>query len=314
MTDASAVNDTGITADQESEKNALSNLVANILDAYPDKTPIYVKNQEGKYIGCSKGFLKLLGVTSDGVLGRSAREVFPEHIAKEDEMGDRALQWVIGQENMEVSIDIKGEKRFLLFKKNGFCSGRGSLSGGVIGVVTDITALKCRNVQNEMIDALASVSPGVYHDINNLLTPIGSTLTMIEGDIAKHKISFKVAEDKINSLKNLASLLQKHLNEKLTGKELTDLPDIKNYITSIENFFSQLQVSSVKYEKYLVVGSTALNQIKSILVQLSKLARVNLNIPVSEFNVNNIVVEATSMIFPGSKIDKELFLCENPWP
>jgi signal transduction histidine kinase len=46
---------------------------------------------------------------------------------------------------------------------------------------------------------------------------------------------------------------------------------------------------------------------------LSKLARVDLYIPVSEFNVNDIVVEATSMIFPGSNINKELFLCKNPW-
>jgi PAS domain S-box-containing protein len=314
MTGSSTVNDTGITMDQEAENNALSCLVANIFDAYPDKTPIYVKNHKGKYIGCSKGFLKLFGLTSDGVLGRTARELFPEHIAKEDEVGDRALQWVVGQENMEVAIDINGRERFLLFKKNGFCSGRGSLSGGVIGIVADITALKRRSVQKEMMDAFASVSPGVYHDINNLLTPIGSTLTIIEEGIAKQKISFEAAEDKLRGLNNLSSLLQKHLKEKLIGEESIDLLSIENLITPIDNFISQLQVSNTKYEKYLVVGIKALNQIKSILAQLSKLARVDLYIPVSEFNVNDIVVEATSMIFPGSNINKELFLCKNPWP
>lgn len=314
MSGLTTTNDAVIKAAQEVEKDILSHVVANILDAYPDKTPIYVKNQEGKYIGCSNGFLKLFGLTSDDVLGRTAGDIFPEDIAKEDEMGDRTLQWVIGQEKMEVAIEIHGRERFLLFRKNGFCSGKGTLSGGVVGVVTDITSMKCRSVHKEMLDALASVSPGVYHDISNLLIPIDSSLTIIQADMAKQKMSCKDAGDKLRSFQNMAILLTNHLEEGLTSHEPADLPDMESLIRPIDNLLYQVQVDVVKHENYLSIGIKALSQIKSILTLLHKLARGNVSIPVTGSNVNDIVVEVTSMIFSGSRINKELLLCENPWP
>jgi len=314
MTGLITTNDAVTKAAQEGEKDILSHVVANILDAYPDKTPIYVKNQKGEYIGCSKGFLKLFGLTSNDALGRTARDIFPENIAKEDEIGDRTLQWVIGQEKMEVTIDIQGRERFLLFKKNGFCSGKGTLSGGVVGVVTDITSMKCRSVHKEMMDALASVAPGVYHDISNLLTPIDSSLTIIEADMARRKKSCKEADDKLHSLQNEVSTLRKHVEEELTKHEFTELSAIEGLISPIGNLLNQVQVDAVKHENYLSIGIKALSQIKSILTLLHKLARGNVSIPFTGSNVNDIVVEVTSMIFSGSRINKELLLCENPWP
>ena len=99
------------------EKDYSFFLIANILDAYPDKTPIYIKDREGKYVGCSKAFSELLGLTSGEVIGKTAREVFPADIAKEDEISDRSLHWVIGQEKMEIAFDLKGKEHILLFKK-----------------------------------------------------------------------------------------------------------------------------------------------------------------------------------------------------
>jgi PAS domain S-box-containing protein len=185
-------------------------LLANILDAYPDKTPIYVKDLEGKYIGCSKAFLELFGLTSDEVIGKTAKEIFPADIAKEDENGDRSLHWVLGQDKMEAVLDINGKEHFLLFKKNGFSCGVGTLLGGIVGTVTDITLMKHRNVQMEMKDALASISPGVYHDISNLLTPIDTSLSMIEDDNTKQRESFELADKKLASIINLLPLLQIH--------------------------------------------------------------------------------------------------------
>jgi len=307
-------NDAVTRAAQEVENDILGHVIANILDAYPDKTPIYVKNQKGEYVGCSKGFLKLFGLTSGDVLGRTARDIFPEDIAKEDEIGDRTLPWVIGQEKMEVTMNMQGRERFLLFKKNGFCSGRGTLLGGVVGVVTDITSMKCRSVHKEMMDALASVSPGVYHDISNLLTPIDSSLTIIEADMARQKMSCKEAGDKLHSLQCVVSTLRKHVEEGLTNHDFLDLLVIESMITPIDDLLNRVQADAVKHGNYLSVGIKAVSQIKSILTLLHKLARGNLCVPVTEFNVNDIVVEATSMIFPGSRINKELLLCENPWP
>ena len=180
-------------------------LLANILDAYPDKTPIYVKDRDGKYIGCSKAFLELLGLTSDEVIGKTAKEVFPADIAKEDEIGDSSLHWGIGQQKMEVALDINGKEHFLLFRTNGFSCGGGTSLGGVVGTITDITLNKRRNVQMEMMDALASLSPGVYHDISNLLTPIDTSLSLISDDMVKQREYFELAEDKLVEHKELVA-------------------------------------------------------------------------------------------------------------
>jgi PAS domain S-box-containing protein len=289
-------------------------LIANILDAYPDNTPIYVKERDGKYMGCSKGFLELLGLTSDEVIGKTAKEVFPADIAKEDEISDRSLQWVIGQDKMEVSFDINGKEHFLLFKKNGFSCGVGTMSGGVVGTITDITLMRNRTVQMEMKDALASISTGVYHDISNLLTPIDTSLSLIEDDMVKQSESFELADKNLAGIKNILPLLQIHHKDALTGKGLIDSLDIENLTTPIESFFSMIHADSAKHKRFLVLGIKALHRIKSMLSLLQMFARGKLTIKESDFSVNDVVLDVTSMIFPGSKIKKEMMLCENPWP
>ena len=307
----SAINE---KTDQVIGNDAIIVLFSNILDAYPDKTPIYVKNQEGKYLGCSPAFSELLGLTSDKVVGKTARDIYPPEIAEEDEIGDRALHWVIGQEKLEVTVEINGIERCLLIKKNGFCSGSGTLPGGIVGVVKDITSMKNRSVKTEMLDAMTAVSPGIYHDICNLLTPIDTTLTMIESDIVKQKTSCNTAEDNLNNIKTLLPQLHKHIKQELTGKEMTDFHAIEHLITPVEIFFSNLQSNNARHERCLGLGIRSLNQIKSMLELLQRLAKGKINVPESEFDVNDVILEATSFIFPSSKIKKELILCENPWP
>lgn len=300
--------------DQVIENGDLNALLSNILDAYPDKTPIYVKNQKGIYLGCSPAFLELLGLTSDKVIGKTARDIFPAEIAEKDEMGDRALQWVIGLEKIEVTIEIDGRERCLLFKKNGFCSGSGTTTGGTIGVINDITAMKNRTVKKEMMDAMAAVSPGIYHDICNLLTPIDTTLTMIESDIVKQEKSCISTGDKLNNIKALLPQLLKHRREELTGKEMTYSHAIEHLIPSLEFFFSNLQSNNIRHERFLSLAIRSLKQIKSMLELLQRLAKGKIAVPKSVFDINDVVLEATSFIFPSSKIKKELILCENPWP
>jgi PAS domain S-box-containing protein len=300
--------------DQVIENGALNALLSNILDAYPDKTPIYVKNQKGIYLGCSPAFLELLGLTSDKVIGKTARDIFPAEIAEKDEMGDKALQWVIGLEKIEVTIEIDGRERCLLFKKNGFCSGSGTSTGGTIGVINDITAMKNRTVKKEMMDAMAAVSPGIYHDICNLLTPIDTTLTMIESDIVKQEKSFNSTGDKLINIKAMLPQLHKHIREEMTGKEMTDSHAIEHLIPSLEFFFSNLQSNNIRHERFLSLAIRSLKQIKSMLELLQRLAKGKIAVPKSVFDINDVVLEATSFIFPSSKIKKELILCENPWP
>jgi PAS domain S-box-containing protein len=289
-------------------------LLANILDAYPDKTPIYVKDREGKYIGCSKAFLELLGLTSDEVIGKTAKEVFPANIAKEDEIGDRSLHWGIGQQKTEVALDINGKEHILLFKTNGFSCGEGSLLGGVVGTITDITLIKRRNVQIEMMDALASLSPGVYHDINNLLTPIDTSLSLMQDDMVKQRESIEMAEENLASIKNLLPLLQIGHKNELADNELINSFDNENMLIPIESFFSMIRACDTKQKTFLVLGIKALNRIKSILSLMLKLAKGKLTILESSFSVNDVVLDVTSMVFPGSKIKKEIVLCEKPWP
>ena len=289
-------------------------LLANILDAYPDKTPIYVKDLEGKYIGCSKAFSGLLGLTSDEVIGKTAKDIFPAEIAKEDEIGDRSLHWVIGQEKMEVALYINGKEHFLLFKKNGFSCGEGTLLGGIVGTITDITLMKRRNVQMEMKDALASISPGVYHDISNLLTPIDTSLSLIEDEMVKQREPVELAGKQLACIKNILTLLQIHHKDESTNKELIDSLDIENLLTPIDSFLSMIQADSTKHKRFLDLGIKALNRIKSMLNLLQMFARGKLTIIESKLSVNDVVLDVTSLIFPGSKIKKEIMLCENPWP
>jgi PAS domain S-box-containing protein len=314
MSDSLTSSEIAGKTDQVIKNDPINVLLANILDAYPDKASIYVKNKEGRYLGCSRAFLELLGLPSEKIIGKTARDIFPPEIAEEDEIGDRALHWVIGLEKMEVMVEINGKERCLLFKKNVFCSGSGTLPGGIIGVVNDITAMKNRTVKKEMMDAMAAVSPGIYHDICNLLTPIDTFLTMIESDIVKMKKSCYSTEDKLNNIKTILPHMRKHGNEALSGKEMTDSHAVEHLVTPLEIFVSSIQANIIRHERFLGLGIRSLNQIKSMLELLQRLAKGKVAVPESVFDVNDVLLEATAFIFPSSKIRKELILCENPWP
>ena len=75
-----------------------------------------------------------------------------------------------------------------------------------------------------------------------------------------------------------------------------------------------IRANNTKHKKFLALGIKALNRIESILSLMQKLAKGKLTIMESNFSVNDVVLEITSMIFPGSNIKKEMMLCENPWP
>ena len=95
---------------------------------------------------------------------------------------------------------------------------------------------------------------------------------------------------------------------------MTDSNAIEHLIPSLEFFFSNLQSNNIRHERFLSLAVRSLKQIKSMLELLQRLAKGKIAVPKSVFDINDVVLEATSFIFPSSKIKKELILCENPWP
>lgn len=108
-----------------------------LIEAMPQ--PIYFKDAAGRYLGVNAAWERFFDVARERCLGRTAAEVLPAAAAEAE-----ARQVVSDGPGTSVEAAIPmadGAVRKVMYNQAAFTSGEGE-AGGVIGLITDITALK----------------------------------------------------------------------------------------------------------------------------------------------------------------------------
>lgn len=147
---------------------SLENL-AQLFNAIPD--PIFVKDQEHRWIFANEAFARLLGRPLSECLNKSDYDVFPKEIAdafwkKDDEIFASGRP----DETEERILSPSGEMRAIVTQKTPILAADGMMLIGVIRDVTEQKEAARRSLELARLNTFSEIASGLAHDINNPIT------------------------------------------------------------------------------------------------------------------------------------------------
>jgi diguanylate cyclase (GGDEF)-like protein/PAS domain S-box-containing protein len=114
--------------------------IERLLDTIP--SPVFFKDEVGRYLGCNAAFEEYIGIRRDGLIGRSVYDIAPKDLADRYFAADQALFDKPGKQTYEANVVFAdGTRRDVVFYKATFDKADGSL-GGLVGVLLDISERK----------------------------------------------------------------------------------------------------------------------------------------------------------------------------
>ncbi len=131
-----------ITDRKWAEKEALEKekFISSLLNAIP--TPVFFKDRLGVYQGCNRAFTEIMGVTSDGIQGKTVHELWPSKHADVYHQKDLDLMENQGHQVYEFKVkDKDGKIRPVIFAKDVYKDEHGEVAG-LVGAFLDITERK----------------------------------------------------------------------------------------------------------------------------------------------------------------------------
>ncbi len=111
-----------------------------LIDTIPN--PIFYKDMHGRYLGCNKAFEERIGINRDGILGKTAHDLYPPRMAEAYVEMDKKLIEEPGQQMHETTLlYAQGTTHNVIINKGTFTDAEGAVVG-LVGVVMDITERK----------------------------------------------------------------------------------------------------------------------------------------------------------------------------
>ena len=104
--------------------------------------PIFIKDKDGKYLGCNTSYEEYIGITKEEIIGKTVYDMWPKENAEKYYTKDQELFKNPGKQVYEWKVTKKtGETRDVIFNKATFTDEKKKI-GGLIGVISDITERK----------------------------------------------------------------------------------------------------------------------------------------------------------------------------
>jgi len=122
-------------------------------------TPVFYKDNSGRYLGCNQAFADFHGLPEADFIGKTVEEVFPELDAELFQAKDQEILNHGGVQRYEHSIVTpRGERKITIHKALFFDDK--SLPAGIIGVLTDVTE-QCQ-AEERLALAIAGSNDGIW--------------------------------------------------------------------------------------------------------------------------------------------------------
>ena len=116
------------------------NFTESLLASIP--TPIFYKDDSGRYLGCNPAFTDIMGVTAKQIHGKTVQDLWPSDQARVYHQKDLELLKDPRLQVYEFEIkDKHGRIRPVIYSKNVFCDENGKVAG-LVGGFVDISAIR----------------------------------------------------------------------------------------------------------------------------------------------------------------------------
>lgn len=111
-----------------------------MMNAIP--SPVFYKDTLGKYQGCNKSYENFCGFPQTELVGKTAHDIVPKHLADIYEAADRRLLESPGEQHYAAAVNFAdGNHHDVIFHKATYRNADGEL-GGIVGVIHDVTEAK----------------------------------------------------------------------------------------------------------------------------------------------------------------------------
>ena len=190
------------TVQQLQDEIIKKNEVKDVLDKKKDQlesiiesisSPLFYKDENGRYLGCNTAFSKYLGLPKDKIIGATVFDISPEELATVYHKADMELMENRGTQIYEAKVRYAdGTLHDIAFNKSAIVYQNGDM-GGLVGVMLDMTELKKAEEERDLltqnllhsqkIESIGRLAAGVAHDFNNLLTPILGYAEMLKNSL-----------------------------------------------------------------------------------------------------------------------------------
>lgn len=214
-------------------------LMTELMEAIP--LPIFFKNVDHVYVGCNTAFAQFVGLPKERIVGKPVFDVVSRETAKIFRQHDEELFNHPGTQVYSTSVKRSdGSTSEVIFHKATYNNPDGQVSG-LIGAILDITERKLLEqqlLQAQKMQAIGTLTGGIAHEFNNLLTVISGFAELLltqkkENDpesvdlqrimTAAHKGAELVASLLTISRKSQTNLVHLDLNHEVTQvKKLLD--------------------------------------------------------------------------------------------
>ena len=152
-------------------------------------SPIFYKNSHGHYLGCNRAFLQYTGLGEAQIVGHTASELFPSHIAARIESADAEVFLTRENKTYEQTWQYAdGTEHEVMVSKTLFYNVDGEIAG-IVGIAIDISErkqaelllLQAKEAAEEANRAKSAFLANMSHELRTPLNAIiGYSELMIE--------------------------------------------------------------------------------------------------------------------------------------
>jgi diguanylate cyclase (GGDEF)-like protein/PAS domain S-box-containing protein len=138
-----------------------THLLHSFIEQFP--SPVFIKNPDGRYIGCNQAYSSLTGIARDQIVGKTVFDVNDREMAEKCHQQDLDLLKNGTRQRYKWRLALSdGEIRDVIFEKAPLLDDNGRITG-IIGVISDVTEQqKAENAlieSNERLETLLFMLP-----------------------------------------------------------------------------------------------------------------------------------------------------------
>jgi PAS domain S-box-containing protein len=183
---------------------------------------VYMKDREGRYLFANRYYLEYLGKFAEDIVGKTDFELFPGAAADRYVSDDRDVimngRAIINKEEEAI---FPGHPAIPVLTNKIPLIGTDGVIEGLVGISMDRSAQKAsddrnRELENQLrnrhkLEMLGTLSGGIAHEFNNILTPITGFTEMALGELPKESRAVSRLKYVLNGAHRAKKMVQQML-------------------------------------------------------------------------------------------------------